>query len=71
MHFGKVKFNTDTIITCIRLYLSYEISYGDVSEIMLERGIKISHTTIYRWVIKYTLRFLRRFKKVYNRSTLR
>ena len=41
-----------TIMTCIRYYLYYPLSYRQISEIMSERGIYICYTTIYRWVIK-------------------
>ena len=63
IRFGKVLFSTETIMTAIRLYLSYGISYRDVEEIMLERGIKVDHTTIYRWVIKFTPKLLKKFKQ--------
>ena len=63
IRFGKVLFSTETIMTAIRLYLSYGISYRDVEEILLERGIKVDHTTIYRWVIKFTPKLLIKFKQ--------
>ena len=34
--------------------MKYSLSYRDLQEMMLERGIEVSHTTIYRWVIEYT-----------------
>jgi len=40
-------------MVCVRWYLRYALSYRDLKEMMLERGVKISHTTIYRWVIQY------------------
>jgi putative transposase len=30
---------------------------------LLERGIKVDHTTIFRWVIKFTPKLLKNFKK--------
>ncbi len=38
---------------CIRWYLRYSLSYRDLEEIMLERGLHVDHTTIYRWVQRY------------------
>jgi len=34
-------------------YLRYDLSYRDLEEMMLERGVKVDHTTIYRWVQAY------------------
>jgi len=49
------QFSKEIIILCIRWYLKYNLSYRDLQEMMLERGIEVSHTTIYRWVIDYFL----------------
>ena len=38
----------------VRWYLSYKLSYRDLSEMAAERGLEVDHTTIYRWVIKFT-----------------
>jgi transposase, IS6 family len=35
---------------CVRWYLRYSLSYRDLAEMMLERGLHVDHTTIYRWV---------------------
>jgi len=40
-------------LLCIRWYLRYPLSYRDLEEIMLERGLRVDHTTIYRWVQRY------------------
>lgn len=37
----------------MRWYLSYPLSYRQLSEIMQERGIKVNYTTIYKWVQSY------------------
>ena len=41
------------ILLCTRWYLRYALSYRDLEEMMIERGISIDHTTIYRWVQEY------------------
>lgn len=46
-------FQADIILLCVRWYLRYSLSYRNLEEIMLERGLHIDHTTIYRWVQKY------------------
>jgi transposase, IS6 family len=37
----------------VRWYLRYALSYRDLEEMMLERGLQVDHTTIYRWVQRY------------------
>jgi transposase, IS6 family len=46
-------FQNDIILLCVRWYLRYALSYRDLEEIMLERGLHVDHTTIYRWVQHY------------------
>jgi transposase, IS6 family len=46
-------FQPDIILLCIRWYLRYSLSYRDLEEMMLERGLHVDHTTIYRWVHHY------------------
>jgi IS6 family transposase len=46
-------FQADIILLCVRWYLRYSLSYRDLEEIMLERGLSVDHTTIYRWVQQY------------------
>tara|TARA_B100000459_G_scaffold106843_1_gene61819 strand:- start:74 stop:346 length:273 start_codon:yes stop_codon:yes gene_type:complete len=60
-------FEGEFILQCVRWYLKYGISYRDLSEIMQERGLNVSHTTIYRWVMKYS-RELRCRSQWYCRS---
>ena len=33
--------------------LKYALSYKNLEEIMIERGLSVNHTTIYRWVMIY------------------
>jgi transposase, IS6 family len=46
-------FQAEIILLCIRWYLRYALSYRDLEELMLERGLHIDHTTIFRWVQAY------------------
>jgi transposase-like protein len=46
-------FEADIILLCVRWYLRYSLSYRDLEEMMLERGLHVDHTTIYRWVQRY------------------
>ena len=47
-------FPKSVILTCIRWYLRYELSYRDLEEMMAERGVSVDHATINRWVIKFS-----------------
>jgi transposase, IS6 family len=46
-------FEADIILLCVRWYLRYTFSYRDLEEMMMERGLTVDHTTIYRWVQRY------------------
>ncbi len=46
-------FQAEIILLCVRWYLRYSLSSRDLEEIMLERGLHVDHTTIYRWVQQY------------------
>jgi len=46
-------FEAGIILLCVRWYLRYSLSYRDLEEMMLERGLPVDHTTIYRWVQRY------------------
>ena len=46
-------FEAENILLCVRWYLRYALSYRDLEEMMLERGLQVDHTTIYRWVQRY------------------
>lgn len=46
-------FQAEIILLCVHWYLRYALSYRDLEEIMLERGLYIDHTTIFRWVQAY------------------
>ncbi len=49
-------FQADIILLCVRWYLRYPLSYRDLEEMMLERGLHVDHTTIFRLSSKITLR---------------
>ncbi|EDX83598.1 hypothetical protein S7335_778 [Synechococcus sp. PCC 7335] len=47
-------FQSGIILLNVRWYLRYGLSYRDIEEMMLERGVNVDHTTIYRWVQAYS-----------------
>jgi IS6 family transposase len=46
-------FQSEVILLCVRWYLRYALSYRDLEEMMVERGLHVNHTTIHRWVQHY------------------
>jgi transposase-like protein len=36
------------------LYLKYSLSFRNLKEMMIERGIQVDHSTIMRWVHQYS-----------------
>lgn len=56
-------FEQEIIILCVRWYLRYKLSYRDLVEMMAERGLSVAHTTILRWVRRYTPEFDKRWRR--------
>jgi transposase-like protein len=52
--FAGFRFPSDVIVVAVRWYLRFGLSYGDVEELLAERGIEVDHVTIYRWVLRFT-----------------
>ena len=46
-------FTPEVILCAVRWYLRYSLSYRDVQELLVERGLEIDHTTVWRWVQHY------------------
>jgi transposase-like protein len=42
------------IVLSVRWYLRFALSYRDVEELLADRGIEVDHTTVYRWVQRFT-----------------
>jgi hypothetical protein len=37
-------------VLAVRWYLRYGLSYRDVEELLVERGVQVDHVSIFRWV---------------------
>ena len=53
MSFKQRHFKQDVILMLIRWYVAYALSYRDIEELAMERGLKVDHSTINRWVIGF------------------
>lgn len=52
----------------VRWYLAYALSYRTIEELMAERGVSVDHSTINRWVIKYSPKLEAKFCKRYKQT---
>jgi transposase-like protein len=52
------RFPRGVIAVAVRWYPRYGLSYGDVEELLAERGINVDHVTVYRWVHTCTPEFI-------------
>src|SRR6202158_727050 len=48
------QFERDIILWGVRWHVAYTISYRQLEEMMAERGVEVDHSSLNRWVLKYT-----------------
>jgi hypothetical protein len=53
-------FEAAIILTCVRWYLRYALSFRDLEEMLAERNVSADHVTIWRWVQCYAPELNRR-----------
>jgi hypothetical protein len=59
-------YEASLILQAVSWYLRYPLSYRDIEELFLERGLEVDHSTLNRWVLAYAPlieRRLRSFRK--------
>ncbi|POR39996.1 IS6 family transposase [Methylobacterium sp. V23] len=59
-------YETALIVQAVAWYLRYPLSYRDIEELFLERGVEVDHSTLNRWVLAYAPlieKRLRQFRK--------
>src|SRR5918911_1789597 len=52
--FKGAHFPPEVILMGVRWYVAYPLSTRHVEELMQERGVHVDHSTINRWVVKYS-----------------
>lgn len=57
------RFDPEIIELCVRWYLTYRLSSRDLVEMVAERGVNVSHSTILRWVQCYVPVFEKRWAR--------
>ena len=53
----------NVILMSVRWYVAYSLSYRDIEELLLERGIQVDHSTVNRWVVEYSPQLANSFKR--------
>jgi len=61
-------FEKDMILMSIRWYIAYSLSYRNIEELMAERGVKVDHSTVNRWVIAYSQRLEAAFQRHHKKT---
>ena len=56
-------FDGQIIILCVSWYTSFKLSLRDLVIMMADRGIRLTHTTILRWVQHYLPEFEKRWSR--------
>src|ERR1700724_3970094 len=56
-------FDQEIIVLCVRWYLTFKLSSRDLVQMMAERGISLTHTTILRWVQRCVPEFEKRWSR--------
>ena len=49
------QFTAEAILWAVRWYLMFPVSYRDLELMLLDRGVEVDHTTIFRWIQAYEL----------------
>jgi transposase, IS6 family len=52
--FAGFRFTPEVIVVAVRWYLRFNLSYCDVEELLVKRGVEADHVTVYRWVRQFT-----------------
>ena len=57
------RFEQDIILTGVRGYLAYPLSDRNLEERLAERGVEVDHSSVDRWVQKFTPQLEAAFRK--------
>jgi putative transposase len=42
----------EVMMTCVRWYAAYPLSFRHLEEMVGERGVSVDHATVHRWAVK-------------------
>src|SRR5918912_375365 len=56
------QFAAEVILWAVRWYLMFPISYRDLELMLLDRGVAVDHTSIFRWIQAYAVELEKRIR---------
>ena len=56
------QFTADVILWAVRWNLMFPVSYRDLELMLLDRGVEVDHTTIFRWIQAYAAELEKRIR---------
>jgi transposase, IS6 family len=56
------QFTAEVILWAVRWYLMFPVSYCDLELMLLDRGVEVDHTTIFRWIQAYATELEKRIR---------
>jgi transposase-like protein len=56
------QFTAEVIVWAVRWYLIFPVSYRDLELMLLDRGVEVDHTTIFRWIQAYAMELEKRIR---------
>ena len=59
----------EIILWLVRWYCRYALSYNDLKEMALERGMKVERSTICRWVHEYGVELAKRIESYLKQTS--
>ena len=69
LKYKRFRFPIAVISQSICLYNRFTLSYRDVSDLLLERGVVVSHQTIKKWNVRFGAMFASEIKKRRRKPT--
>ena len=60
--YSRHRFHPDIICRAVWMYFRFNLSFRDVEELMIERGVDVSYETIRRWVDKFGSTYSKRIR---------
>ena len=60
--YSRHRFHPDIIRRAVWMYFRFSLSFRDVEEVMIDRGIDVSYETIRRWVEKFGSQYAKRIR---------
>ena len=61
-------FHSDIIKRAVWLYYLFNLSFRDIEELMIERGVDVSYETIRRWIGKFGSQYAKRIKSALGKT---